>query len=405
MTPEAANEHRVPLWTRDFSLHFAASFLVAVALNFVIVLVPVFAAREFSASGGDVGLLTAVFMLTAVLSRPYLGFLLDRYGRRIVLLIALAFFSLLNAAHALVGSLGALLAIRALLGFPWGATQTATITAAVDLIPESRRGEGLAFFGLTFTLAGTVGPLASLGLLDYSSFDTVFLTAAGIILAAGCIAVFTRHAVIRDAEARLSLQSLLEPRVAWLAAATMLTTTLWGAVISFMPLYADEQGLPSAGVYFTLDALGTMASRIGSARLFDRYGPRPILIAAYLLMISSMLLLGIAPTQTGYAASAILLGVGFGIAIPAYQTMAMNLVEPERRGAANGTLYSAFDIGIGGGALSLGALADSAGFRTMFTVQSVLLLIPAALFLIHIIPSYQRRMRAAHEETTLRDVL
>ena len=190
----------------------------------------------------------------------------------------------------------------------------------------------------------------------------------------------------------MSLRSLLEPRVGWIAAATLLTTTLWGAVISFMPLYAASASLPSAGVYFTLDALGTMASRIGTAKLFERCGPRPLLCGAYVLLISAMLLLGLLPTSFGYMLSAVLLGVGFGVAIPVFQTMAMNLVKAERRGAANGTLYSAFDIGIGGGAIGLGALAEQTGYQTMFIVQGIVLLVPAAMFLAHIIPSYLKNV-------------
>lgn len=394
MIAAAPSPEREPLWTRDFLLHFAASFLLAVALNFVMVVIPVFAARELHGNNRDIGFMTAAFTLAAVLVRPGMGMLLDRYGRRRTLLIALACFAAVNGAHVFAHTLPLLFLLRIALGFPWGASQTATMTVAVDLIPELRRGEGLAFFGLTFTLAGTVAPLLSLWLMDSAGFDAVFASAAVISAAAFALAVFTRQRVIADSSGAFTLRSMIDLRVGWIALATLLTTTLWGAVISFIPLYAHAQHLPGAGLFFSLDAIGTLSSRVFTGRLLDRYGALPLLAGGYAALIIALLMLGLATEPLLYGSSAVLLGMGFGVLIPTFQTMAMNLVEAQRRGAANATLYSAFDIGIGGGAIALGAFAEVAGYRAMFMAQGLFLIVPAAMFLFFIHPAYRRAMRA-----------
>jgi predicted MFS family arabinose efflux permease len=297
-------------------------------------------------------------------------------------------------AHLFADSILALLLLRVALGMPWGAAQTATMTVAVDLIPEKRRGEGLSFFGLTFTLAGTIAPLLSLAIMERFGFDAVFESAAAIVVVSLLLAFATRQRELPKSTSSFALRSVFEIRVLWIAVATLLTTSLWGAVISFLPLYSTSQGLPSAGVFFSLDAVGTLCSRVFTGKLLDRYGPTPVLAASYLTLSAALILLGMATGPLVYGASALLLGAGFGVMIPTVQTMCMNLVEPQRRGAANATLYSAFDIGIGGGAIVLGAIAEAAGYRAMFVLQGVALVLPAALFFFFIVPSYKRMIAA-----------
>jgi predicted MFS family arabinose efflux permease len=147
-------------------------------------------------------------------------------------------------------------------------------------------------------------------------------------------------------------------------------------------------------VYFSLDAVGTLCSRVFTGTLLDRYGPKPLLMGSYAALSVALVMLGMAAGPIAYGCSALLLGAGFGVMIPTVQTMCMNLVEAQRRGAANGTLYSAFDIGIGGGAVLLGAIAEAAGYRAMFIAQGLALVIPAALFLFFILPAYKRSITA-----------
>ena len=312
-----------PLWSRPFVFHFLSSFFLASGLMAVLTVMPLYVANQLHGNTSLVGMATTLFTVSAVLVRPFMGYLLDTMNRRVLFLAALLALAAGHFSNILITGFAALFALRFLHGIPWGAAQTASSTIAADLIPASRRGEGIGYFGLTFTFAGAVGPLASLTLLDASSFSMVFAAAGAI----GCIsllmAAFARYPDTPVQRTPFLLRSIIEVRVGWIAAATLLTTTSWGVILSFIALYAQEKGLPHAGLYFTLDAIGTFISRFRAGHLFDRYGPRWLLAGGYSALILSILLLGVSPTPVAYIVSALLLGIGYGIIVPV--TMAMTI--------------------------------------------------------------------------------
>jgi MFS family permease len=382
-----------PLWSRAFVFHFFSSFLLAMSLTAVMTVMPLYVARVLHGNNSLVGMATAMFTVSAVLVRPFMGHLLDTMDRRRLFLVALLALALSHLSNLLISGFAVLFVLRFLHGVPWGAAQTASSTIAADLVPAERRGEGLGYFGLTFTFAGAIGPFASLSLLDTRGFPDVFVTATILGIISFALAALGRLPAMPVHHTPLRLRSILEYRVASIAIATLMTTTSWGIVLSFIALYAQEQHLPHPGLYFTLDAAGTFLSRFRAGHLFDRYGPRWLLFGGFCALILSILLLGIAPNPAAYAVSALLLGVSFGIIVPVTLAMTMNLVEPARRGKATATLFSSFDSGVGLGAVLFGLIAQHAGFRIMWIMEAAFLVLPAIMFFVYIVPRYEANVQ------------
>lgn len=358
----------------------------------VLTIMPLYVANELHGSNALVGMATTMFTVSAVVVRPFMGYLLDTMDRRVIFLIALFAMAASHVSNLLISGFVVLYFLRFLHGVPWGAAQTASSTIAADLVPASRRGEGLGYFGLTFTFAGAIGPFASLALLEISNFATVFAAAGVLGLCALALAFMTRAPVIHHPKIPFHVKNIIEFRVGWIAFATLLTTTSWGIILSFIALYSHQLDLPHPGLYFTLDAAGTFISRFRAGYLFDRYGPRWLLLGGYTMLFLSILLLGISPTPGGYIASALLLGAGYGILVPVFMAMTINLIEASRRGAATATLFSSFDIGVGLGAIVFGLVAQYTNFQIMWLTESIVLVFPPLLFLVYIVPRYEARL-------------
>jgi len=342
-----------------------------------------------------VGLLSTLVSLVAMVARPIAGYAVDRFGRRPVHLGTLALFAVLTVSYGLPGGLMALFTVRALNGIPFGAATTATQTVAADLVPARQRGEGLGYYNLAGTVAMAVAPPLALYVLERSGFATIVLSAVVLMAGALLLALALRHPRVPSRQAQVSWSSLLERRVGWLSFTAAGVVFGYGAILSFITLYAEELGLASGGWFFTLYSAGLLLVRPLAGRAFDRRGPAPVAAVSLALLMLSHLMLGAWRTEPGFLAAAALLGLGMGALIPAMQAMAVNVVPAERRGAANATLFSAVDLGIGLGSYALGVVADAAGsYAVTYQIGAALLLIPTVLFFAVVMPRYRQQVVA-----------
>lgn len=378
---------RPALWTRDFVVLMGSTFALFSSFYFFMPVLPLFVAGPLGGDESTIGLVTSLFTITAVLFRPLGGFLMDRYGRRVVHLVALAAFAAVVWGYVLVSSLAMLLMLRLLHGLPWGAANTAANTVAADLVPRERRGEGIGLFGMSQTLAMATAPAVALAITAGDRFRLLFGCAAGIAVMALCLGLLVRHPQMADRSARLSLSSMLEGRVGWLAVALMFVTAGYGGVTTFVVVYAQELGIDNPGLFFTLLAAGMVVARLGAGRLLDQRGPALVLGAGLSMLLGCYALLFTG--RAGFYPAAVALGLGFGTVVPSLVAMAPGMVPAARRGAAFATLLSSFDVGIGGGVYLLGHLARGLGYGPMYAVAGLLLVVPALVLYGKVVPSYQ----------------
>jgi MFS family permease len=384
---------RQSLWTRDFALLFLASFLSWGSFHFLLPTLPLYITRLLTASPSQVGLVMSSLTISAILGRPLAGYALDRFGRRSV---TIGFAALLAAAvlsYNLALTLPVLVAVRLFHGLPFGGVTTAYDTVAADLVPPEQRGEGFGVYGTSGTLAMAIGPAVALAVVGQGQFSRVFLFAGLAALGALGLAMTMGYRQERSAGANLSRSSLFEPRVAWLALATVLTLPGYGGVVTFGTLYAAELGVASAGLFFTVYAVSVLLTRVVAGRTFDRYGPRPVAACSLICLAASYAALGLLRSELGYFTAALLLGPGMGMAFPLLSAMTANLVPASRRGAANATVGVAIDVGIGGGSNLMGYVAQALGsYSGMYQVAALAMLLPAVVFFLKVIPQYERHL-------------
>jgi MFS family permease len=327
--------------------------------------------------------------MTAIIVRPFAGFLLDRYGRRVWQLSASALFASLMFAHVWALSFGALMLVRLLQGLSWGMIGIASATLAADLAPLSRRGTALGYYGLAMPLALALGPvLGALFLLSFEYSALFVLCALLAVAALFCFYVGVHGPQHGDRSLRFRPSNIYDLRVSRLFLFMLSLCVAYGAWVSLAPLFARELGMQSSAPLFTVYATAVLSTRAWGGRSYDKRGPKPSIVAGLFLLFCGWLSLGLWGSATGAVLGAVGVGLGFGLIMPSFNAMAMDLVEPSRRGAANALVFSAYDLGISLGAVGLGFLSEHLGLRLVFLLAAGLTVVAAVQFRLSALPHF-----------------
>jgi len=370
---------RPKLWTRDFILICLATFLIFCGFQILMPILPKYA-QTLGADEKVVGLINGLFTITALSARPFIGRELDRGGRKTIYLLGLVIFFSAILGYLWASTLFMLLAFRLVHGLGWAGASTAAGTIVADIIPPARRGEGMGYYGVASTLAMAIAPALGLTLLVKYDFSTIFLLS--LALTAG--AFFTGRSIklkVPDPPQTGNKKAALFDIRALRSSLTMFFMTLpYGGLVTFLPLYAATRGIENIGPFFTIYALGLLITRPLAGKYYDRKGPNHIVIVGMISMFAGTFILGQTGTLAVFLVCGILYGIGFGSVQPTLLALALHGVEPQRRGAVNGTVFSAFDLGIGLGSVTLGLIADSFGYTAMYTTASLAPLAGLLLF-------------------------
>ncbi|MEW6399788.1 MAG: MFS transporter [Bacillota bacterium] len=377
----SSQEARPALWTRDFILASLANLAVFTGFQMLMPTMPVY----IGFLGGQetiMGVVTGVFTLSAVGVRPLVGWALDTMGRKAVFLFGLAVFVVSALSYAWAPSIAVLLGIRVLHGLGWGCSTTAAGTIAADVIPRERLGEGMGFFGLAGTLAMAVAPALGLFIIHQWGFTLLFVTSGSLASAALLLAAPIRYVSTEPrslaASARTARPAFFEPQAVRPGLVMLLGNTTYGAIVTFLALYAMERGIANIGPFFTVYAATLALSRPLGGVLTDRRGYDAAVVPGLVAIAATMALLSRASSLPTFLAAAVLAGIGFGAVGPAMQALAVRGLPPYRRGAANSTYYIGFDLGIGLGAILWGTISQAIGYSVMYLAATI----PAGLALV-----------------------
>lgn len=365
--------------------------LVSIAFYLLMPTLPVYVIDVLGLDNSKVGLVIALFTLAALLIRPFAGIAVDLLGRRWILIISTILFSVIFIGYKWALMFLPLLIIRFVHGIQWGISTSAYFTAAVDIIPQKKRGRGIGYFGLAFNLAMALGPAIGLLILGVNSFSLLFISACVLSFLGAFILFFTKFPIFKKpTDLHFSWSGLFAKRTLPVTFNVLLVSSTFGGIITFLAIYARENGLSDfAGLYFTLMAVGMGLARIVAGQVLDRYGPRIITLIGLILASGGFWLLAGIPNCSCFLVSSVIIGFGIGIIVPTFQTMANNVATKKRRGVANSTFLTGLDLGIGLGSLYTGFLADSFSLSLAFKVASVMLIISLLVFFFRTLPHYK----------------
>ena len=378
------------LWNANYIKVMIANFSLFFAFYVLTPLLPLYLSETFGATKDVIGLVLSGYTITALLLRPFSGYIVDSFDRKTVLLFCYTAFAIFFAGYLAASTLLLFTIVRTLHGGPFGALTVANSTVAIDVLPSSRRNEGIGYYGLSNNLAMAIAP--TIGLFVYHqthSFELLFWIAlivalAGLLTDATVKIERVEGKVRSEKPATLSLDRFFLLR-GWLLGANMVFFGFcFGVLSNYLAIYGKEVlGITSGtGTWFMLCSLGLILSRLQGGRAL-RQGRLThnaaegmvISLVGYSIFIALPALTSYQSplaTSMGYYGSALLIGLGNGHLWPAFQNMMISLAHHNERGTANSTLLISWDIGMGLGILIGGVVAELLGYSAAFwTVAAI----------------------------------
>lgn len=375
----------------NFVLVFFASLLMFTAFYIMLPTLPVFLTKILQIDEAKTGIILSVYTLAALLIRPFTGFMIDRYGRKYFYILALLLFALFFAGYPLAVTFALMLVMRFMHGLVWGVATTTGSTLIVDIVPAERRGEGIGIYGLAMTIPMALGPLAGLKLSAGGNYDLMFLCAGALALSGFVLTLLIKYPSLPlHTQAGFKLKNLIESSSLRITLNLLIINISYGGLVSFVSLYALETGIGFTAVFFIVFAAGITLARLYMGKIFDRHGPRLLAISGIAFLVVGQSTLGIFISVYGFMFAAFLLGLGSGIVFPTFQAMVNNLAPPQRRGAANSTLFTGLDLGIGLGMLITGYLAHRIGLPETYLLFGGLNVLALVFFLMVSFTHYQK---------------
>jgi MFS family permease len=367
------------LFTPRFFVMCGFSFTVFLSAFQLLPTAP-FHILELGGGTSAAGLFLGFLTYASAFSAPVTGTLSDRLGTRRVLIIAGVAITVFTIAYAMIPSYKVMLGLVLVHGVFWSGLLTGSAAYMTNILPENRRAEGIAYWGLSTIAAIAVAP--SIGFWVYQfGWSALCLESAALNVLMAVIAWRLPPQQVAAAPAGRRPARLIEWRVLFLSFTLFLYSFGYGGITSFTALYADANGVAPKGIYLTTLALIILVTRPLSGRLGDRFGYRRVFLPCLVLITLGLACLTFGGTRFWLVTSAIIFGAGFGTAYPVFASYVMRHVGAERRGAAFGAILACFDTGIGTGSTSMGWLISRYGFARAFSVAAILAALALPYFL------------------------
>jgi MFS family permease len=372
---------------RDFWWVFAASTCLTLVNGAAAALLARYAIHELGATAGTVGLLVGSSSVVAIVLRPVLGSLADRYGlRRVTALgtITLAFglIILMLAAGLATGTVG-----RLVMGLSTAASTTALLAWVVALVPTEQRGRALGIFGVSVWAGLAAGPQLGQVLVALGGYSALWIGCAVLGLAAGGFAMCARAP-------RIEVESDRPPRhplhllklVARPGAASMIAWAGEGLIVTFLVVTLEGRGVPGGGItgavsVFTVFAISVIVARLALSGLVDRFGAAPTAAVSLFTIGLGLGTLAIAHSFAVAALGAVLLGLGFAPLFPSLALLATERLNPDERASGIGVFSSFMDAGMAAGSILGGVLVAAIGSTATFGALAAAQLVALGLVL------------------------
>lgn len=390
------------LWNTNYTKVWVANFMIFFSFMVVTPLLPIYLSETFHADKDTIGFVLSGYTLTALLARPLAGYLVDSFPRRIVLLTCYFLFFAFFAGYLVAGTMTLFAIVRTLHGGPMGAVTVANSTSAIDVLPSSRRAEGIGYYGLSNNLATSIAP--TVGLFIYHLYDPeraegnglsawlhhtfpmvgnpfhiIFMLAllmAGVGLAVNATVRFPTNGVVPN-KAPLSLDRFFLLR-GWSQGVVMVCVGLsYGVLANYLAIYGKEvlHMTAGTGAWFAVLSGGLILSRLVGARSLRQGRVVENVSRGLLVSLCGYFLFALLRNPVGYYGAALIIGLGNGHIWPGMQTMFINLAPHNQRGTANSSQLTCWDIGMGlgvvGGGMAIHHLGYASAFWLTFLVNAI----------------------------------
>lgn len=384
------------LWNANYIKVMTTNFLLYFAFYLLTPLLPLYLSETFGATKDTIGIVLSGYTVAALIVRPFCGYVVDSFSRKKVLMLCLSGFAVFFAEYIAAGTILMFAICRTLHGGPFGAVTVANSTCAIDVLPSSRRNEGIGLYGLSNNFAMAIAP--SIGIYLHNMVDSymilfwiAFVVAISAVLIAWTIRLPEKD-IIRNKE-KLSLDRFFLTR-AWLLAINIaMFGFCWGVLSNYLAIYSKEvlSITGGTGTYFALLSMGLFSSRLQGRKALSQGKLTQNAAEGMLISLVGFTLFVAIPHPVAYYLSAILIGLGNGHLYPAFLNMFVHVARHDQRGTANSSILTGWDLGFGIGCLLGGIVAEHFGYTATFWMVAAENAVSVLLFFLASRQFFERR--------------
>ncbi|WP_425917510.1 MFS transporter [Acinetobacter sp. TSRC1-2] len=396
-----------PLWSRNFILVSAINFQLVLTFYLLVVVIVGYAVAELGATTAQAGLVSGLFIVGTLIGRLFVGKFLERFGGKTTLIVGLTGFLIFSGFYFMKFDVGMLLLVRFMHGFMMGMVSTVLGTIIAQILPPTRRGEGIGYYSMSSTLGTAIGPFLAIWMMLHIGYDSIFIVSS--IVAVSCLVValliqvpnLAQQNNLLDisvpAEKPSWISQFIEYKALPISFVMLLASVCYSGVLSFINFYAKEIDLvETASFFFLMYAIAILISRPFTGPLLDRKGENIIMYPAFIIMAIAMILLSQVQSSFMLLVCAGLLGFGYGNIQSVCQTVAVKSASIERMGFATSTFFIFLDAGLGFGPYFIGHALDYIDYSQLYFYSAMCVLVCIVVYyLLHGRKASKRRCISA----------
>ncbi|MDR5587612.1 MFS transporter [Clostridium aquiflavi] len=383
------------LWTSHFILALFITIGVNLACNLLLSTISIYT-KQITNVDTYAGMMTGAFTLAALFIRLLAGKLLDKVGRRKILILGVAITALSTISYLAINNIQMIILLRIFQGFGFGISSTAVATIVTDVTPKSRMLEGIGYSGVGITITTAIGPSIALALVgkSYENFRLLFITTTVVAIITILISLKLSYSENTtktqlneennkdNAEEKVNERNMLVPAIILFLAAVAEST-----ILAFTALYGIELGFSNIGLFFTINALGILASRLFINQIVSKFGTNAVLSYGLIIFSVSIFGMSIVKTMPQLIIFGFLCGIMMGSLLPIINLMILDSVSENKKGMANAIYYALLDGGYGVGSIIWGEVVMDYGYRSIYAYAGVTLIIGVVIFTIYLMKS------------------
>lgn len=369
------------LWSGYFVLFMLLSFIVSTVVFLLDNVLSIYANDVWGSKSGG-GLLTTTFTFGAIVATSACGIVIDRTGRKRAIVFGYALYTLGMLGMCLTTVPGIVYAMRVLQGVGKGVGGVSIASAVADVLPKSRMGEGMGYYGLGSTLAQAVGPSLGLSLIEGGNYNLTFIICticfAVCLFAAFFINYEKKYGFVRGADEAdgKAVPADAKYKGIWklfekAALPATVVMFMYGAgctpILIYITLYAtDVLMVGNPGLFFTITAACMLITRFTVGKIIDRRGVLEIVVIGNILGVIANIVLLVLKMDVFYYLCGAFYGFSTAMIYPALQAAIIVDSPDDRRGAANSLMLFGLDFGILCASAMFGFLLEYIGWIAVY---------------------------------------
>ncbi len=390
MSDKTSHNEKAKLWNLAFINILLVSFFLQMGQQMTNTLVPKYA-DALGASAYLVGVVSSIFAISSLLSRPITTPAFDSFSKKKLLNISIFVMFIVFIGYSLSTNTSILIIFRLLHGISLGSIAPLSLAMASNVLPESQFGRGIGIFSLTQAVGQAVGPNMGLSLSRTIGYNFTFVIGSVVIFISLLLSLFLRETDSYREPYRIKFEKVIEKDAAHSAVILFLLMLAYSCVGGFLAIYGGLNNIENVGLYFTVYAICLFATRPISGALLDKYGYGKVLVPGIICFALSFVVLSFSRTLVGFLVAAVLSACGYGACYPTVQSLSMRSVQKNRRGAAGSTSYIGADFGVLIGSSVAGFLIDKItlasgseihGYSMMYLIMTIPILLCLFYFIL-----------------------